>query len=167
MRSVFRVLSVLTRSCRLCIAGSSTASTPAPAPAPALAPAPAPAPAPGSGSGSSSGSGSGNAGNDVYKMYTGDGSSGAGWPDISAWIGSFDTMWNANLANMKSSCQGEANNSDAELADLKAAIQAQASSTGIDARFALAIMMQESGGCVRVVTTNYGVRNPGKFLYNP
>jgi hypothetical protein len=40
-------------------------------------------------------------------------------------------------------------------------IKTIASATGIDARYILAIMLQESGGCVRVHTTNWGVRNPG------
>lgn len=40
-------------------------------------------------------------------------------------------------------------------------IQQIALETCIDHRFILAIIMQESGGCVRAPTTNYGVRNPG------
>jgi hypothetical protein len=40
-------------------------------------------------------------------------------------------------------------------------IQSVASSTGIDPRFIFAIILQESNGCVRAPTTNYGVRNPG------
>lgn len=40
-------------------------------------------------------------------------------------------------------------------------IQAVADDTGVDHRVILAVIMQESGGCVRVPTTNYGVRNPG------
>ena len=36
-----------------------------------------------------------------------------------------------------------------------------ADATGVDHRFILAVIMQESGGCVRAPTTNYGVRNPG------
>ena len=31
----------------------------------------------------------------------------------------------------------------------------------MDHRFILAVIIQESGGCVRAPTTNYGVRNPG------
>ena len=31
----------------------------------------------------------------------------------------------------------------------------------VDNRFVLAIIMQESGGCVRAPTSNFGVRNPG------
>jgi hypothetical protein len=36
-----------------------------------------------------------------------------------------------------------------------------AQQTGVDPRFVLAIIMEESGGCVRVPTTNGVVRNPG------
>ncbi len=41
------------------------------------------------------------------------------------------------------------------------AIQQVSQETGVDHRFVLAVLMQESGGCVRAPTTNYGVRNPG------
>lgn len=40
-------------------------------------------------------------------------------------------------------------------------ITAASDLTGVDARFILAVVMQESGGCVRAPTSNYGVRNPG------
>jgi LysM repeat protein len=54
-----------------------------------------------------------------------------------------------------------AENSKAEINEISTAIQSVGASTGIDPRFILAIMMQESNGCVRAPTTNYGVRNPG------
>jgi hypothetical protein len=44
---------------------------------------------------------------------------------------------------------------------IKLAIEQVAATTGVDHRFILAIILQESGGCVRVPTSNYGVRNPG------
>lgn len=64
---------------------------------------------------------------------------------------------------MKASCSqfGVPNNSDSEISDLKSAIQEVASSTGIDSRFILAIIMQESNGCVRAPTTVYSIANPG------
>ena len=64
---------------------------------------------------------------------------------------------------MSSSCTqwGVADNTDDEISEISTAIQSVASSTGIDPRFILAIIMQESNGCVRAPTTNYGVRNPG------
>jgi len=72
-------------------------------------------------------------------------------------------MFAANNAILKSSCTqwNVPNNSDEEISALSASIQSVASSTGVDARFILAIVMQESNGCVRAPTTNYGVRNPG------
>src|ERR1700709_2771159 len=53
------------------------------------------------------------------------------------------------------------NNSDDEISAMSDSIQSVAKSTGVDARFILAIVMQESNGCVRAPTTNYGVVNPG------
>ena len=53
------------------------------------------------------------------------------------------------------------NNSDDELSDLHDSIQNIAEESKLDHRFIFAIIMQESGGCVRVPTSNYGVRNPG------
>ena len=64
---------------------------------------------------------------------------------------------------MLQSCSqfGVANDVQSETSEIYTAVQALASQTGVDNRFILAIIMQESGGCVRVPTTNYGVRNPG------
>jgi LysM repeat protein len=64
---------------------------------------------------------------------------------------------------MQSSCAqwGVPDNTDDEINNMYNSIQSVASSTGIDARFIFAIIMQESNGCVRAPTTNYGVRNPG------
>ena len=97
------------------------------------------------------------------KVFLGDGEPSAGWPDVSQW-NDFDSMWSANLKNVISqSCTqfGQDNNSDQESADLKSAIESVAQSSGIDERFILAIVMQESDGCVHAPTTNYGVINPG------
>lgn len=64
---------------------------------------------------------------------------------------------------MQSSCAqwGVPNNSDDEITTLLASVKSVAETTGVDARFIFAIMMQESNGCVRAPTTNWGVRNPG------
>lgn len=64
---------------------------------------------------------------------------------------------------MKASCAqwGVPDDSDTEVAEMKAAISDIASASGVDARFILAIIMQESTGCVRVITTQYSVFNPG------
>jgi hypothetical protein len=69
----------------------------------------------------------------------------------------------ANEVIMADSCTqwNVPNNTPEENSDISSAIQSVASSTGIDPRFILAIVMQESNGCVRAPTTNYGVVNPG------
>ncbi|KAI1422398.1 putative muramidase [Xylaria sp. FL1777] len=100
---------------------------------------------------------------DVYHNYRGDGTVAAGWPDISAW-GSFDQLWSANLPSIQQSCGWNgwgADNSATEISYILAAIKQVAAAQGVDNRFVLAIMMQESKGCVRVPTTSNGVVNPG------
>ena len=52
-------------------------------------------------------------------------------------------------------------NTHEEILDLYEAIQFVAAATFVDHRFILAVVMQESGGCVRAPTSNYGVPNPG------
>lgn len=71
-----------------------------------------------------------------------------------------------NIPIMKQGCQNafqQADDSDDEIANIKKAIEDQSSSTGVDKAFILAIMMQESNGCVRAPTTSYSVTNPGLF----
>ncbi|KAM3433493.1 hypothetical protein MY4824_005911 [Beauveria thailandica] len=101
-------------------------------------------------------------GKDEYHMYYGDGSTGAGWPARNRWV-SFVDMFNNYKSQMFSSCsyQGQADDSGPEVGAIYDGIQKAAAATGVDHRFILAVIMQESGGCVRVKTTNYGVRNPG------
>jgi hypothetical protein len=64
---------------------------------------------------------------------------------------------------MKQSCKqwNVPNNSEQEINDIYNGIKQVAGETEVDARFILAVLMQESMGCVRVPTTNWGVRNPG------
>lgn len=64
---------------------------------------------------------------------------------------------------MTRSCSqwGVPNNSDQEIGHIYNAIKQVSGETGIDPRYILAVMMQESNGCVRAPTTNWGVRNPG------
>lgn len=50
---------------------------------------------------------------------------------------------------------------DDEIQELQDAINQVAQETFVDHRFILAIVMQESNGCVRVHTTGNGVVNPG------
>jgi len=52
-------------------------------------------------------------------------------------------------------------NSPQETSDIATGIKQVATETGVDDRFILAILLQESNGCVRAPTSNYGVRNPG------
>ena len=100
---------------------------------------------------------------DSYTYYTGDGSSGDGWPATSQWA-SYESLFAANTPLMQEGCGNNgwgANDSDDEVAGINSAIEAVAAQTGVDHRFILAIMMQESVGCVRVPTTDNGVVNPG------
>ncbi|KAJ6445008.1 muramidase [Purpureocillium lavendulum] len=100
---------------------------------------------------------------DSYTKYNGDGSINNGWPAMANW-GSYDQLWNQNLQAMRNSCAWNgwgANNSEDEINNINWAIGQLSGQTGIDKRFILVIMMQESKGCVRVPTTSNGVRNPG------
>ncbi|MCJ1310549.1 hypothetical protein MMC25_004214 [Agyrium rufum] len=99
------------------------------------------------------------AGSDSYTLYLGNGNT---FPQKNRWA-SFNNMFAANTPHMLSSCSqwSQAQDSSAEVASIRSAIESVAQATRVDHRFILAIMMQESGGCVRVPTTNYGVRNPG------
>lgn len=102
---------------------------------------------------------------DTYVFYKGDGSVAAGWPDATSWS-SFESLFAVNIPLMKQSCgnlNDGANDSDAEIADIKQALIQISKEAKVDRRVALAIMMQESKGCVRVKTTANGVRNPGLF----
>ena len=93
----------------------------------------------------------GTAGSDSYTQFAGDGSR---WPSKDSWM-SFDAMFDANRAFMAQSCSkfGQANDSDEEISDIRQAIESTAATTKLDHRFILAIMMQESGGCVRAPTS--------------
>ena len=64
---------------------------------------------------------------------------------------------------MQASCAtwGVPDDTATEIANMKSAIQSVGSATNVDPRFILAIIMQESTGCVRVITTSYSVLNPG------
>ncbi|KAL7781767.1 glycoside hydrolase [Trichoderma ceciliae] len=101
---------------------------------------------------------------DRYTMYRGDGSTGAGWPAQNRWV-SFQDMFDNYKNQMFASCGNlpnpQVNDSGQEVGAIWDGIQMAAAATGVDHRFILAIIMQESHGCVRVQTTNGGVRNPG------
>lgn len=71
--------------------------------------------------------------------------------------------FDSNKYILQQSCNqwGVAVDSDAEITSIYNAIQSVAASTLVDHRFILAVMLQESGGCVRVPTTFGSVPNPG------
>ena len=73
--------------------------------------------------------------------------------------------FNNNKRARFSSCDrfGVPVDSTSEIDDLYNATQSTASVTKLDPRFILAVVMQESGGCVRTPTTNYRVHNPGSI----
>ncbi|KAJ5982375.1 hypothetical protein N7451_012475 [Penicillium sp. IBT 35674x] len=86
-----------------------------------------------------------------------------GWPSIDQWVGSIEAMFESNQAVISASCSqwGLPNNSDDETNSIKDAILQVEQWSGVDARFILSIVMQESKGCVRVPTTDNGVISPG------
>ncbi len=151
----FKETATVTFTSSLAPAATSTATSTA---TPSQSSAPSP------GSGANPGGINIGAGKTYLKTFSGNGDTSAGWPQEGQW-GSFDSMWEANLKNVISkSCtnfNNQANNSPAESADLKSAIENVAQSSGVDARFILAVVMQESNGCVRAPTSYNGVVNPG------
>ncbi|KAJ5922500.1 Peptidoglycan-binding Lysin subgroup [Penicillium verrucosum] len=72
----------------------------------------------------------------TYAVMGGNGDPSDGWPSLGQW-------------------------SEYETLDINTSIKSVASETGVDPRFILAIIMQESKGCVRVQSTNNGVVNTG------
>lgn len=98
----------------------------------------------------------------AYKVFGGDGTPAQGWPQESEWK-SFEDLWSANVATTLQSCSqfGMDNNSQEESDNIKKAIQEVSGASGVKAEFLLSIVMQESKGCVRAPTTNYGFDNPG------
>ncbi|MCJ1342370.1 hypothetical protein MMC31_000552 [Peltigera leucophlebia] len=99
-------------------------------------------------------------GSDTYTQYCGNGDA---FPPKSKWV-SFEQMFNANKPLMFASCgynNWGADDSGPEIGAIYDSIQEVALETKVDHRFILAVIMQESGGCVRVPTSNFGVRNPG------
>jgi LysM repeat protein len=76
------------------------------------------------------------------------------FPDPSQWQ-RYSLLWKSNSGLMKF------NDSESEIALIKSSIETVARESGVDVRVILCIVMQESGGNVRVGTTDNGVRNPG------
>lgn len=102
------------------------------------------------------------AGQDEYRYYSG---SASEFPPSTSWV-SFADMWRNNLNTMQNSCEwldAGKNNSPEVIVDIFNAIQSRANASLVDHRFILAIILQESNGCVRVgsTTSSGGVNNPG------
>ena len=73
------------------------------------------------------------------------------------------TRFNSSRWFMERSCKQfdvKLNSAD-EIEHIYSSIQSVANATFVDHRFILAVIMQESGGCVRAPTSNFGVPNPG------
>jgi len=104
------------------------------------------------------------AGTDAYHFFKGDGTTG--WPGRTQWA-SFEDMFKANTPVISQSCSqfSQQNPSPAEIKGIHDGINTVALETKVDHRFILAVIMQESKGCVRVwSTTSPGpdaVVNPG------
>ncbi|KAK3113789.1 hypothetical protein LTR53_008567 [Teratosphaeriaceae sp. CCFEE 6253] len=101
-------------------------------------------------------------GSDEYTYYQGVASN---FPDSSKWI-SFESMWSNNQEIMKTSCKNNKhgpNNSGKIMNEIYAAVQNRSAASLVDHRFILAIILQETHGCVRVksTTSSTGVSNPG------
>lgn len=95
---------------------------------------------------------------DSYTHYTGDGSK---WPSTAVWQSHSD-MVRKNNATFGTGCvQSPPPNTADETSDVFDAIQDAAEKSKLDHRFILAVVLQESSGCVRAVTTTGSVPNPG------
>jgi hypothetical protein len=102
------------------------------------------------------------AGTDEYTYYSG---TWQNFPTPDKWI-SFEDMWAGNLYNIQNACRNlkaGKNNGDKDNQYIYDAIQNRAAASLVDHRFILAVILQESHGCVRVgeTTSVSGVTNPG------
>ncbi|KAI9877894.1 MAG: hypothetical protein M1830_001807 [Pleopsidium flavum] len=97
---------------------------------------------------------------DQYTYYSGPASD---FPDQSQWV-SFENMFKNNKPWMLSFCghtKWGPDDTGQQVEAIRDAIQLIAQASHVDHRFILAVIMQESGGCVWVPTTGNGVTNPG------
>lgn len=100
---------------------------------------------------------------DFYRTYQGDGSLQSDWPAKSQWV-SFNRMWDHVQVGLGEFCVGGVESTTAqEKQDIRDAILSVSAEALIDPRFVLAIVLQESNGCVRVkaTTSSDGIHNPG------
>jgi len=103
------------------------------------------------GTGKISGFKGGSNGGGDYVQYSGPASN---FPHQNQWA-SYSSLWQANTRLMKF------HDSDDEIAHIKKAIETVSAESGVDVRAILCIIVQESGGNVRVGSTNNGISNPG------
>lgn len=97
------------------------------------------------------------------KEFSGDG--GKGWPTIDQWL-SFRDIWAKNVKGMGTCSDAtQAPTTDDEKKDILASIKDVSQKTGVDSRYILATILQESSGCVRAGITlspgSVAVPNPG------
>ncbi|KIW18037.1 hypothetical protein PV08_02324 [Exophiala spinifera] len=98
---------------------------------------------------------------DVYTFYSGDGSVEAGWPPMSQWL-SYDALLHNVKPYIGQNCINNVpGNTPDETTQVLDSIITIANETDVDPRFILAVVMQESNGCVRVATTAVSNANPG------
>lgn len=102
-------------------------------------------------SGTIPGSEGGSNGGGDYVQYSG---SASNFPSQDQWA-SYSHLWQSNSRLMKF------HDSDEEVALMKKAVETVATESGVDVRAIPCIIVQESGGNVRVGSTENGVRNPG------
>ncbi|KAL9528544.1 Secreted LysM effector [Sphaerulina musiva] len=86
-----------------------------------------------------------------YIRYSGPASN---FPDPQTWA-KYELLWEQNRQLMG------LHNSESEIEHIRNAIEIVSKDSGVDARVIVCVIVQESGGNVRVRTTNNGVRNPG------
>ena len=86
-----------------------------------------------------------------YENYSG---AASNYPDRNHWQ-KYSLLWESNARLMKF------HDSDSEISLIKQAIERVARESGIDVRAILCTIVQESGGNVRVGSTENGVHNPG------
>lgn len=101
---------------------------------------------------------------DTYKCY-GSGSSNPAsvFPATSAWS-AFEALYSQNVPLLQESCANlgySPNNNDQQNGWIHDAIVQVGTDAAVDPRFILAIVMQESLGCLAAGTTQNGVTNPG------
>ncbi|KAL8964564.1 MAG: hypothetical protein Q9183_004366 [Haloplaca sp. 2 TL-2023] len=110
-----------------------------------------PPPKPSGGNGKIVGATGGSNGGGGFVNYSGPASN---FPNPREWA-SYTFLWAQNSKLMLF------NSSPQEVELIHQAIETVSASSGVDVRAILCIIVQESGGNVRVGTTNNGVRNPG------